>query len=175
MRIPGVLRTETTAWWAAVNTQPHRETVARHNLEQQGFIAYCPVVRRRRSHARRVDEVLRPLFPGYLFVRISPEREYWRPIMSTCGVRTLVRCGDQPSVVDARFIGALKAREVDGAIVRPPVPYVVGQQVRVVAGAFDGIVATILNLDEKDRLTVLTDMMGRPIKAHLTSHQVMPL
>jgi transcriptional antiterminator RfaH len=175
MRIQGDLRTETAAWWAAVNTQPHRERVAHDNLERQGFIAYCPVVRRRRSHARRVDEVLRPLFPGYLFVSIAPERENWRPILSTYGVRTLVRCGDQPSVVDARFIDALKAREVDGAIVRPPVPYHVGQQVRVVAGAFDGIVATILDLDEKDRLTVLLDMMSRPVKARLTSRQVMPL
>ena len=175
MHIQGAFRTQTTAWWAAVNTQPHRESVAYDNLERQGFIAYCPVVRRRRSHARRVDEVLRPLFPGYLFVSIAPEREFWRPILSTYGVRTLVRCGDQPSVVHAQFVGALKAREVDGAIVRPPVPYLVGQQVRVVAGAFDGIVATILDLDEKDRLTVLLDIMSRPVKARLTSQQVTPL
>ena len=67
---------EVAAWWAAVNTQPHREQVAHANLERQGFVTYCPVVRRRRSHARRVDEVLRPLFPGYLFVNVSLEREF---------------------------------------------------------------------------------------------------
>ena len=166
---------EVAAWWAAVNTQPHREQVAHANLERQGFVAYCPVVRRRRSHARRVDEVLRPLFPGYLFVNVSLEREFWRPILSTHGVRTLVRCGDQPSPVDIRFIAALKAREVDGAIVRPPVPYQVGQQVRVVDGAFDGIVATILDLAEKDRLTVLLDLLGGPIKVRLDGTQISAL
>jgi transcriptional antiterminator RfaH len=175
MSSPRPRRTEAAAWWAAVNSQPHREQVARANLARQGFVTYCPVVRRRRSHARRVDEVLRPLFPGYLFVNVSPEREYWRPILSTLGVRTLVRCGDQPSPVDARFIGALQAREIDGAIVRPSMPYQVGQQVQVVAGGFDGIVATILSLEEKDRLTVLLDLLGRPIKVRLDGTQVSAL
>ena len=175
MSSPCALRRGGAAWWAAVNTQPHREQVAHANLERQGFVTYCPVVRRRRSHARRVDEVLRPLFPGYLFVNVSLEREFWRPILSTHGVRTLVRCGDQPSPVDARFIGALRAREVDGAIVRPSVPYQVGQQVRVVAGGFDDVVATILSLDEKDRLTVLLDLLGRPVKVHLDGTQVSAL
>lgn len=175
MTSPCALRRRGVAWWAAVNTQPHREQAAHANLERQGFVTYCPVVRRRRSHARRMDEVLRPLFPGYLFVNVSLEREFWRPILSTYGVRTLVRCGDEPSLVDARFIGALKAREVDGAIVRPSVPYQVGQQVRVVAGAFDGIVATILDLAEKDRLTVLLDLLGGPTKVRLDGTQVSAL
>jgi transcriptional antiterminator RfaH len=163
------------AWWAAVNTQPHRERIALDNLERQGFSGYCPFIRRRRSHARRVEDVLRPLFPGYLFVNVGSEQDCWRPILSTYGVRTLVRCGDRPSLVDHRFIHALRAREVDGAIVRPPVPYRIGQQVQVVAGPCDGLVATILSLDEKDRITVLLDLMSRRVKTHLDSAQVMPL
>jgi transcription antitermination factor NusG len=55
------------------------------------------------------------------------------------------------------------------------VPYRIGQQVQVVAGAFDGLVATILSLEEKDRLTVLLNMMSRQVKAHLDGAQVMPL
>jgi transcription elongation factor/antiterminator RfaH len=163
------------AWWAAVNTQPHRERIALENLERQGFSTYCPFVRRRRSHARRVDEVLRPLFPGYLFVNVRPDEECWRPILSTYGVRTLIRCGDRPSLVHARFIQALLAREVDGAVVRPPVPYRIGQQVQVVAGPCDGLVATILSLDEKDRITVLLELMSRQVKTELDSAQVMAL
>jgi len=163
------------ALWAAVNTQPHRERIALDNLQRQGFSTYCPVLRRRRSHARRVEEVLRPLFPGYLFVDVGSERDCWRPILSTYGVRTLVTCGGQPSLLDARFIDALRLREVDGVIARPPVPYRIGQQVQVVAGAFDGLVATILSLEEKDRLTVLLNMMSRQVKAHLDGAQVMPL
>jgi hypothetical protein len=54
--------------WAVINTHPHREEMALENLMRQGFIAYCPMLRRRRSHGRRITPVLRPLFPSYLFV-----------------------------------------------------------------------------------------------------------
>src|SRR5262245_47364025 len=169
------LPVEATGWWAAVNTHPHRERIALENLERQGFATYCPFIRRRRSHARRVEEVLRPLFPGYVFVNVKPDEACWRPILSTYGVRTLVRCGDRPSLVHARFIAALLAREIDGAIVRPPVPYQIGQQVQVVAGPCDGLVATILSLDEKGRISVLLDLMSRRVKTDLDSAQLMAL
>jgi dihydrodipicolinate synthase/N-acetylneuraminate lyase len=45
--------------------------------------------RRRIRHARRAHDVLRPLFPSYLFVHLSPQTQRWRPIMSSFGVRML--------------------------------------------------------------------------------------
>ena len=157
-----------------VNAQPHRERIALENLQRQDFITYCPFIRRRRSHARRVTDVLRPLFPGYLFVKIDPDLHRWRPILSTYGVRSLVRCGDALSLIDDAFIQALRARESDGVIVRPASPYQVGQQVRVVAGAFDGLVATIIELQERDRLTVLMQLLNRAVKVGLEECQVSP-
>lgn len=168
-------RSAAASSWVAVSTHPHREYVALDNLQRQGFNGYCPSIRRSRSHARKVEEVRRPLFPGYVFVRLQPDRERWRPIMSTYGVRSLVRCGDRPGVIDQRFIQALKSREVDGDIVRPAQPYEVGQQVRLVSGAFDGIVATILELNEKDRLTVLLSLMNQEVRTRVECAHVTPL
>src|SRR5262245_51643983 len=50
--------------WVVVNTHPHREPFAIDNLTRQGFKSYCPMVKKRRSHARRSMEVARPLFPS---------------------------------------------------------------------------------------------------------------
>jgi transcriptional antiterminator RfaH len=157
--------------WAAVNTQPHRERVALENLMRQEFDVYCPLIRKRVRHARRAQNVLRPLFPGYVFVRVSLSAPRWRPILSTIGVKTLVRCGAGPSLIAHDFIESLKAREIDGAIARPARPYRIGQQVRIAGGAFDGIVATIIEMDERDRIVVLMDMLNRPVKAKLTARQ----
>ena len=99
--------------WAAVNTQPHREALAIEHLQRQNFECYCPMVRKSVRHARKQHEVLRPLFPGYLFVAIDPDIHRWRPILSTIGVRTLVRCGERLAMLGAEFIDALKARELD--------------------------------------------------------------
>jgi transcriptional antiterminator RfaH len=163
--------------WAVVNTHPNREHIAREHLVRQEFDVYCPLIRRPRTHARRVENVLRPLFPGYVFVALDPEFTRWRPILSTIGVRTLVRFGDRPALIEEAFIQSLRDREVESVIVRPARParpYQVGQQVRLHGGPFDGVVATILSLDEKDRLVVLMDLLQRGVQARVTADQVSP-
>jgi transcriptional antiterminator RfaH len=160
--------------WIVVNSQPHREHIALDNLIRQEFHAYCPMVRKRVRHARRTQEVLRPLFLGYLFVRLNPDLQRWRPILSTYGVRALVCCGERPSLLDDRFVEGLKAREIDGAIVRPVSPYAPGQKVKLAGGAFDGLIATILEMEGKDRLVVLMDLLNRPTKVKVAAHCVIP-
>jgi transcriptional antiterminator RfaH len=150
--------------WVVVNTHPHRENLALDNLARQQFTAYCPVVSKTVKHARRIQDVLRPLFPGYVFVQIDADRQRWRPILSTFGVRSLVSFGERLSYLDDEFIQSLKTREVDGAIVRPVSPYQIGQKVCITRGPFDGLVATIIAMSEKDRLVVLMDILNRPTK-----------
>ena len=162
------------AGWIVVNTHPHREPLAIENLERQQFEAYCPMIAKRRTHARRTETVLRPLFPGYLFVRGDAQLLRWRPILSTYGVRRIAQTGEQPSFIDNEFIATLKAREIDGAIVRPHTPYQVGQKVSIVTGAFDGLVATIIEMDEKDRLLVLLNFMNRGVQLRVPSGHVTP-
>jgi transcriptional antiterminator RfaH len=160
--------------WIVVSTHPHRERVAIENLARQEFLTYCPVIRAQVRHARQTRDVLRPLFPGYLFAALDFERQRWRPILSTLGVRSVVCDGDAPSRLDPGVIDSLHAREVAGAIVRPSRPFEVGQEVRMAGGAFDGFVATILALDEKDRVVLLLDLLNRPVKAHASVTQLRP-
>lgn len=158
--------------WMVVNAHPHKEALAITNLTQQDFTTYCPMMRRTIRHARRTREVLRPLFPGYIFVRADGQIGSWRPIHSTIGVRRVIAWGDVPGTVEAGFIAELKAREMEGAIVLPANPYRVGQQVRLRASAFDGIIATILDIDEKGRITVLMDMLSQSVRVQTSVHGI---
>ena len=165
--------------WIVVNSQPNREHTAFDNLKRQGFVTYCPMIVKRIKHAGAIRHLPRPLFPGYLFVGLDPETGQWRSILSTVGVRSLVRFGDKPAPLDAGFIQSLQEREQDGVIVKPEVvrpaePYAVGQKVRVNGGPFDGTIATILSLGEKDRLLVLFDILQRSVKAEVHADKVMP-
>jgi transcriptional antiterminator RfaH len=147
--------------WVVVNTHAHRELLALENLARQKFKVYCPMLRKCVRHARRSQDVLRPLFPGYLFAEVNLDPQHWRPIRSTLGVRTLAPSGDRPGFLDESFIESLKAREIDGAI--PASPYQPDQKGCVASGAFDGVLATILEMEEKDRITVLMDLLIRPV------------
>lgn len=157
--------------WAVVNTHANQEHIALEHLARQKFVAYCPVILRRRAHARRVESVPRPLFPGYLFARVDLASGGWRPILSTVGVRNLVRFGQSLGVIDDGFICELRAREKDGVIVRPEAPYQVGQKVRL-TGPFDGVIATILELGEKERLTVLLNLLQGSVRAKVQANDV---
>ena len=85
--------------WYAVYTRPHGEAAALDNLLRQGYCAYLPRYRTRVRHARRLQSVLRPLFPRYLFAGIDRSSMPWRPILSTIGVTDVVRAGDEPHPV----------------------------------------------------------------------------
>lgn len=161
--------------WAAISTHPHRETIATENLLRQNFQVYFPRELKRVRHARRIQNVMRPLFPGYLFVQVMPESAMWRPILSTVGVRTLVRIGERPSLIDSGFIDALRAREIDGVIARPAAPYQLGQQVRLNGGALDGLIGQIIAMKDEERLTLLTHMLQRQVRMKVTSADVRPL
>lgn len=161
--------------WAVINTHPHKERLALDNLKRQAFETYCPMLRATVRHARRTSVVLRPMFPGYVFAAMNPDHQRWRPLLSTFGVRTVVRNGDSLSLMPEAFIEAMRSREVDGAIARPSSPYHVGQEVRLVAGPFDGLVAKIIAMDDRERLVVLMDLLNRPVKVKVTANQVAEL
>jgi transcriptional antiterminator RfaH len=160
------------ASWAVVNTHPSREAVAMQHLQRQDFQAYCPMISRRLKQARRHVDVARPLFPGYVFVRLAPERDQWRPVLSTIGVRTLIQFGNRLGLVDDGFVDGLKQREANGLIARPSDPFEVGQLVRVTSGPFDGLIATIVSVGERDRLVVLMKMLRREVQVHLGTEQL---
>jgi transcriptional antiterminator RfaH len=160
--------------WATVNTLNHKENVSIQNLERQNFEAYCPKIRKNIRHARRFQIVDRPMFPGYIFVRVASRREQWRPILSTIGVRALVRFGDEIGFVDDRLIAGLKAREHDGVIAAPEEPYRAGQRITVGAGPFEGIIATVISVREQDRLIILMNLLRNKVRATVSANQVRP-
>jgi transcriptional antiterminator RfaH len=157
--------------WVVINTLPHKEALALENLGRQGFSTYCPMIQKRVKHARYDSEVRRPLFPSYLFVHVDRDVQRWRPILSTVGVRTVVRCGHRLSFLEDGFVDALKSREIDGRILRSA-NYKLGQQVQIEGGAFDGLVATIVEMNEKDRLILLMDMLNRRVKVKVEANSV---
>src|SRR5918992_5789986 len=97
--------------WYLAQTKPRAEAKASLNLCRQGFEIYLPRYLKQRRHARRVEPVTAPLFPGYVFVAIDIKTQRWLSIDSTFGVTRLVRDGDRPAAVPLAIIAGLKSRE----------------------------------------------------------------
>ena len=101
------------AFWAAVQFRSQRERMVTHFLTQAGFVIWLPRIRERCVIRGRRQHVLRPLFPGYLFVVIELQ---WHAAQTAPGVIRLVKDGDRPAQVPDRIIEELRGREKNGVI-----------------------------------------------------------
>ena len=151
----------TSSIWHVAETRPRAEVLAQANLERQGFACFCPRFRKTRRHARRVDSLLAPVFPGYIFVRFDPRRDHWSPINGTTGVRRLVgSVSGAPYPMPETVMSALFER-CEGSVIQRMVPTLwPGQQVRLSSGPFATVLATIERLDDNGRVRVLLDILG---------------
>ena len=160
-----------TKRWYAVKTHPRKEFYAKSNYENQSFEVFLPVTLRIARHARKVKEVLSPLFPGYLFLHLADEERNWVTVSSTRGAVGPVRFGDYYPPVPDWFIDGLTARADEKGLIsvsiREKFGFEPGDRVRV-KGPNDTIIEGILKaLDGKDRAVILLDMLKKEVKARV--------
>ena len=159
--------------WFVVQTQPHGEVKAKRHLTNQGFVPYLPVYRRRVRHARRNELVLRPLFPGYLFVQLDPELHRWRSINGTVGVQRILTDGDTPRQVPERIIEEIVRREdEEGAVKLAPPTFAPGQAVRLTDGPFADVSALFEEARDDNRVILLLSLLGRKVRVQASVDEV---
>ena len=160
--------------WHVINTRVRREQDALINLWRQGFEAYLPKYRKRRSHARRVEWVPSPLFPCYLFVCLDLAIDQWRVINSTIGVRAIITHGDQPTPIPDQLIQEIKEREdsqglVDLVNADTLAP---GEKVRVTSGPLIDRIGLFQCRDDSQRVFILMELMGQSVEVRLSKSEI---
>jgi len=154
--------------WFAVRTKPRQETLARDQLEQQGFEVYLPLVNTRITHARKVSWQPRPFFSGYLFMHLSKEQQQWTTIRSTIGVLAPVSFGDfYPPLPDAA-IGLLQSRHDENGYInvdsKPVSPFNAGDAVQMNDGSMKGLEGVFLEMRGPERAMVLLNWMQKGMR-----------
>lgn len=160
--------------WYAIYTKPRQESVAEANLRRQGFHVWLPcAIQSRRRRGRWID-LVEPLFPRYLFIRIHLGAEDVSPIRSTRGVTGFVRFGLQPSTVPNSVIEVLQnaANPETGLHRIRHTGFRKRERVRVIEGPFNGLKGIFEAEKGEDRVTVLLGMLGGNAKVTLSGHQV---
>lgn len=76
--------------WIVVQIKPNSELKAKVNLVSQGFNVFFPKILRTVSQFNKIKPKIKPLFPGYLFVKLDYNKKYWK-INYTVGVLRIVR------------------------------------------------------------------------------------
>lgn len=161
--IPEMEGLKTHPRWIAAVTQPQREMWARENVERQGHEACLPMCREQLVRNGSLKVIERPLFPRYLFVRVTVQ---WRFLTGTFGVIGVILDGEAPAVVSDSAIDEIaQAAGPNGIldIVPKTEPDIRrGTRVRIVSGGpFRGLVGTFVGMSGDERVRVLLSMFGR--------------
>ncbi len=161
--------------WYLIQTKPRQESLARINLERQGYIIYLPRVSRQRARRQLTGEATAPLFPRYLFIHLNEGIDDWAPIRSTLGVQALVRFGQIPARVPDALIESIKSRENEQGIhVLDKHRFSVGDRVRIIDGPFDGIEAVIFSKTAKERTVLLMKLLEKYVKVEINDINLEP-
>jgi transcription elongation factor/antiterminator RfaH len=157
----GAMRTR----WFVVSTKARREQFAQQQLGRRGVESFLPRIL---EPARlRVQPLIAPLFPGYLFVHIDLDEQYF-DVVWTPGVRKFVGFGALPCPVEEAVIEFLRARAGrEGIVVATPV-YKPGDVVRITHGPLEGLVGIIENPGGgRGRVRVLMEMLRRQTRVEV--------
>jgi transcription elongation factor/antiterminator RfaH len=160
--------------WYAVYCQPHRESAAAAHLKNQDFTVFLPKREKVRRHARKIEKVRRPFFPGYLFVGLDIERERWRNINSTVGVIRIILQNERPAPVPVGIVEALMAASDGDDVLQIRMVLNVGQKVRVIGGPLADFIGELDQLTDSDRVRVLLDVMGGRTRVVLPRDYLVP-
>ncbi len=152
--------------WFAIRTKPRQEEIAKMHYMRQGMVVYSPKIQSIRRHARKTEQVMKPLFPGYIFLHLRDQEQDWTAIGSTIGAIGPVRFNDYYPPLPDWVIAGIQARENDNGCI--PLKslgdsmFKSGSRVTVVMGdkEIDGI---FLNFKDEDRVVVLLDILQRQL------------
>jgi transcriptional antiterminator RfaH len=126
--------------WYVISTKARREQFAQEQLNRRAVETFLPrIIEPGRIG---IKPVIAPLFPGYLFVRIDLDLQYF-DVVWTPGVRRFVGFGALPCPVDDAVVDFLFARGGQEGILRPLPTFKQGDMVRIKHGPFEGLVGII--------------------------------
>jgi transcriptional antiterminator RfaH len=165
--------------WHVIHTKVRQEFRALENLQAQGFEVFLPTCQVQKKQQGKIHLANEPLFPRYLFIRLSDVTSNWFPIRSTRGVASLLRFGISTDlvVIPDPIIDCLRQRctleEPLHELFRP------GEMIEITQGPFKGLIGFFEKLqtlpDGLSRAMLLVELLGSVQKLQIQLPQLRKL
>jgi transcription antitermination factor NusG len=156
-------------WFAAYTSPRHEKRVAEH-FEQRQIPAFLPLYRKRcswKDGSRTILEL--PLFPSYIFVNVAMANRV--KVLEVPGVLSLVGCGRTPVALPDLEIETLR-EGLQASKAEPHSYLVVGERVRITAGAFSGLEGVLLRKNNNLRVVITLQQIMKSIAVEVDEADV---
>lgn len=151
--------------WFAVQVRTRYEGMAATALRNKGFEPFLPMYTSRRRWSDRIKEIQLPLFPGYLFCRLNPQKRL--PLLTTPGVVQIVGTARKPMPLDECEIESIQA-VVNSGLSREPWPFLqVGNRVRIECGPLCDREGILLSFKGQFRIVLSITLLQRSVSVEI--------
>lgn len=179
--------------WFVLQCEPQREKTAAGHLVGRNFKVFLPTETRRRTRNVNTafgtkvvkDNVIKPIFPSYLFVRLNFQADQARLkfIHNAPGIRggihSFLCVNERPAVISDAVMAAIeRCSEESSKPKKAEASFKPGQDVQLLEGPFAYFTAKveqIMKLEPEERIRVLVTVFGRETKIELSADQLRSL
>ncbi|HKG58447.1 MAG TPA: transcription termination/antitermination NusG family protein [Pyrinomonadaceae bacterium] len=143
--------------WYVVKTQPKQEVRAECNLRVWGLNTFLPKVRERHTNPYTgvSSNVIRPLFPRYLFTQFEVAQSL-RRVCFTRGVHSVLNFGNGPTSIDDEIIQMIQLRVGEDGLVQLDGELSEGDPVMINSGPLQHLVGVFQHdIKGTDRVAIL--------------------
>lgn len=150
--------------WFALYVKSRYEFVTNGELQKKGIATFLPSVKRWRLWKDRRKLIEFPLFPGYLFVNLSPKFEEFTNVLKTRGAVTFVSAEPgHPAAVSHEEINSLKLL-IESGNELDIYPYLKeGIWIRVRRGPLKGAEGVLIKREDQQIFLVNMHLLGRSV------------
>jgi transcription antitermination factor NusG len=159
--------------WYAVYTYPRHEKAVAEQLEAKCVEAFLPIFASRSRWKDRNVVISRPLFPGYVFTRITMGDR--TKIVSVPSVVRILSFNGRPAEIPDQEIESVRLCVRGGATLEAhPIPEV-GEPVRVCSGAFEGVEGIVLGRKNKCKVIISISLIHQAVALEIDSKHLEPV
>jgi len=157
--------------WYVLFVRTNHENKVRNILNRLNIESYLPLIKELRYWSDRKKWMERPLFPGYIFLRVSC-REFFS-VMDNNSVISYVKEGQNPASISEDQISMIRQVEASGnSYVEEQNCLVEGDSIKVIGGPMKGIEGRISRIDKHEYLLIDIHQVSQIIRLKISTEMV---
>jgi len=159
-------------YWYVVRTKPKSEERARSYLEQNGINTFLPWMETSQFNSGKAIKMLKPLFPGYIFVQFDLMQNY--PLVKWGkGVNKILGFGKYPTPIADEVVSIIRSRTGEKNIVKRAYDLSKNDHIRITSGPLKDLLGIFERwVSGSERVKVLLNLIGYQPQVELHYSQV---
>ena len=146
--------------WIVARNKPNQDKIALINLERQNFEFFQPKFKTISRVQNKFKEIIKPVFPGYIFVAINLEEKNWHKINNTRGISRIIVFGNEIPLIRCELIEELKHHFLVDKAPKEADQFEMGMNVAITNGPFTQLIGKVDKIDADQRIWILLDILG---------------